>query len=265
MVTPNPHSISVSVSSLVCCAESSDSHGDCDDDSIESDGVTSRTELDSHANMAVVGKNAKVIQFTGKSTHVQAFSPDCEPQEVKIVDALVMWEDPNNDKSCLPLIENALHVPSMNDNLVPPFLIREAGAVCKDVPKIHVDKPDSEDHTLFFPDREVRMVSQLNGTFSCFPTMSPTDGDIDRIINGNEEEPLLLTPEHAVDPHSDMHAKNEFNVTDDDGNLKHASERQQMLLADMPQCSAMNACQCISKHESSMIDKVFEKVEPFFQ
>ena len=69
---------------------------------------------------------------------------------MKIVDALVMWEDPNNDKSCPLLIENALHVPSMNDNLMPPFLIREAGVVCKDVPKTHVNNPDSEDHTLFF-------------------------------------------------------------------------------------------------------------------
>ena len=86
------------MSSLICHAESSDSDSDFNDDSTESDRVTSRTKLDSHANMAVVGKNAKVIQFTGKSTHVQAFSPDHEPQEVKIVDALVMWEDPNNDE-----------------------------------------------------------------------------------------------------------------------------------------------------------------------
>ena len=61
MVTPNPHSINVSVSSLVCHAESGDSDSECGDNSTESDRVTSGTESDSHANMAVVGKNAKVI------------------------------------------------------------------------------------------------------------------------------------------------------------------------------------------------------------
>ena len=37
----------------------------------------SRTELDSHANMCVVGKCALVLSNTGKKADVSPFAPDC--------------------------------------------------------------------------------------------------------------------------------------------------------------------------------------------
>ena len=49
---------------------------DSDVDSEEEAALEFRTELDSHANMPVVGGNVLVLADTGKIVEVSAFSPD---------------------------------------------------------------------------------------------------------------------------------------------------------------------------------------------
>ena len=119
---------------------------DIDDTSVVSNvnnaGNQSRTELDSHTNMVVMGRNAAVIQETGTTAQVNAFSPECSAlQEVRIVDAVVKWECPYTNNPYLLLFHNALHVPLMENNLLPPFIVREAAVEINDVPKIHVEDP----------------------------------------------------------------------------------------------------------------------------
>jgi hypothetical protein len=46
----------------------------------------SRTELDSHANMPVVGRHAFIISDTGRVANVNAFTPDYKPMQLSIVD-----------------------------------------------------------------------------------------------------------------------------------------------------------------------------------
>ena len=52
------------------------------------DGI-SRTELDSHANMAVVGRNAYILAETEKDVEVSPFTPDYDPKTYKVVDAAI--------------------------------------------------------------------------------------------------------------------------------------------------------------------------------
>ena len=66
------------------------SNVDDDDDSINDD--ESRTELDSHANMAVVGRHCRVIANSGKTVSVQPFTPEYNSlQDIPIVDAAIKW------------------------------------------------------------------------------------------------------------------------------------------------------------------------------
>ena len=48
--------------------------------------VESRTELDSHANMPVVGKHAYIIDETSKKVDVSPFTPDYKLLTVSLVD-----------------------------------------------------------------------------------------------------------------------------------------------------------------------------------
>jgi hypothetical protein len=62
------------------------------DVSEENDGMeeSSRTELDFHANMPVVGRNAYIISDTGRVADVNPFTPDYDSKMIPIVDAAVL-------------------------------------------------------------------------------------------------------------------------------------------------------------------------------
>ena len=47
-----------------------------DSDSVSMQDEVSRTELDSHANMPVIGRHAYVLAETGKTVDVSPFTPD---------------------------------------------------------------------------------------------------------------------------------------------------------------------------------------------
>ena len=73
--------------------------------------------LDSHANMPVVGCDALVIEDTGKTVPVKPFTSDCEElPDAPIVDAIVKWEDEMSGKAHLLLMKHALHAPSNRHN-----------------------------------------------------------------------------------------------------------------------------------------------------
>jgi hypothetical protein len=59
---------------------------------------TSRLELDSHANMPVVGCESLVIDDLGVNVDVCPFSPDYPSMQVKLVDAVVQYECPFSGK-----------------------------------------------------------------------------------------------------------------------------------------------------------------------
>ena len=55
------------------------------DETLDND---SRTELDSHKNMVVVGRNSVILNDTGATASVNPFKPAYEALNVKIVDTV---------------------------------------------------------------------------------------------------------------------------------------------------------------------------------
>ena len=108
----------------------------------------SRTELESYANMPVVGKYCTILTETGRTVDVSAYSPDYPVHELPVVDAAIRYDDPYDGGIHYFIIRNALHVPSMKNNLIPPFIMREAGIAVNDTPKIHLWDPGVENHSL---------------------------------------------------------------------------------------------------------------------
>ena len=124
-----------------------------------------RLELDSHANMPVVGKGAHV-EYTGKTADVNAFSPNIETSQLPIVNAVVQYDCAHSGNSCLIIIRNALYVPEMTNHLIPPFIMRENGIKVYDTPKIHLDDPNISDHSIEFPETNFQIPLSLHGMFS---------------------------------------------------------------------------------------------------
>jgi hypothetical protein len=142
----------------------------------------------------------------------------------------------------------------MEHNLVPPFLLREAGLKVNDIPKIHVKDPDVSHHLIYFDDADLRIPLGLWGVFFYFPSRRPTTKE----LQSDDNEVLLLTPNGSWDPHSDVYAHNEENMTDWQGNISEPAQRPQILLEAVPEDTAMAASLCISSGETQKLDSLFD-------
>jgi hypothetical protein len=68
----------------------------------------SKTELDSNANIPVVGRHYFIISDTGRVANV---TPDYEPMELSIVNAAIQYDCPYDGQTYILVIRSALHVP----------------------------------------------------------------------------------------------------------------------------------------------------------
>ena len=104
-----------------------------------------RMELDSHANMVVLGQNCRLEdpkepspgKPVSRYTIVYAISPYHKPMRVQVVDASIAYWCPIYETTYILHFNDVLYVPSMGHNLIPPFVLREAGFIVNDVPRIH--------------------------------------------------------------------------------------------------------------------------------
>ena len=72
-----------------------------------------------------------------------------------------------------------------------------------DTPKIQLENPTVEDHSIYFQETGLRIPLQLLGVFSYFPTSKPTSEDMK-----DSEEVYLLTTS-IWNPHDKAHSLNE--------------------------------------------------------
>ena len=71
-----------------------------------------KTELNSHANMIVVGRHAYIMNSSGRTSQVSTFTTEYESlKKVSIVDDAVAYDFPITDKSFILVFHNALSVP----------------------------------------------------------------------------------------------------------------------------------------------------------
>jgi hypothetical protein len=132
----------------------------------------SRTELDTYANMPVVGRNPYIISDMGRIADVNPFTSDYDSMRISIDDATVWYDCPYDGQLHIFVLRNALPVPSMRNNLIPPFVMREARIRVNDTPKFQTTEPTEEDHSIYFPEIDFRIPLSLwrTGMFSYFVT-----------------------------------------------------------------------------------------------
>ena len=71
----------------------------------------------------------------GEVCDISDFAPSSGRKEVKVIDAAVIYDDPYTSISYILLFKNALYCPKINYNLIPPFILREAGLIINETPK----------------------------------------------------------------------------------------------------------------------------------
>ena len=65
---------------------------------------SSRPELDSDANMPVIGKSAYILSIIGETVDVAPFTPEYKPIRVELVDAALKYECPYSGETMILII-----------------------------------------------------------------------------------------------------------------------------------------------------------------
>ena len=128
------------------------------------------------------------------------------------------------------MVRNALCVPSMEHNLIPPCILREVGLILNDTPKIHCNVPSAEYHSLFDEETGMRIPFNLDGTFSVFKSRSLTNEEINNV---EYFETVFLTPDsNKWDPYYKSYKHKEESFLDHRGRIIPPSNHNKRTLID---------------------------------
>ncbi len=172
------------------------------------------TELDSHANMSVAGSGSTVIARSGHVATVTPFSPDLPVLEkVEIGDTAKCYDDPVSLQTYILVLRNALLIPTMSHNLLPPFLVCEASLFLLDeTPKHQAMLPTIDNHLIYNSRMGMRTHLQLQGIFSVFPTCLLS---LEESENWENYPVVFITPNgNSWDLHSTHFVKEEAAMVD---------------------------------------------------
>jgi len=111
-------------------------------------------ELDSHADTCVLGRNALVILDYQKIVHVTGFNPLLGTVPYRLVSGVVGYFHPHTHRRYHLVIHQAIHVPTLEYNLLNPNQLRVNGVTLNHVPKFLLTNPSEDDRTLIVADPE---------------------------------------------------------------------------------------------------------------
>ena len=161
-----------------------------------------------------------VINDTGKTVNVGPFTSTLGSlKSVPIIDCVVAYDCPYTNETIYLSMYNVLYVKEMEENLLPPFVVRREGHILNDVPKIQVDNPTEDDHCILLKgESKHRIPLRLVDTTLYFDTRCPTEDEYleaaakDIVYDLNVDEP-------SWDPHDPQYALDEECMLDFEGKI----------------------------------------------
>ena len=124
---------------------------------------------------------------------------------------------------------NILSVPYIDHNLIPPFILREAGLTVDYTAMIHLNEPYIDDHAIFFPNSDLSIRLHLHGTLYCFSTRMPTPDEIRDPVS----QVVVITPERvSCNPQCTSYQLNKEMHIDYYGHLTQPHHRNPNMIKD---------------------------------
>jgi hypothetical protein len=185
-----------------------------------SDG-DSQSELDSHADTCVVGKNALIIHDFERAVNVTGYDKAVATVKARTVTAAVAYDNPNTGEVMIFIIHQAIEIPDLKHNLLCPMQMRLNDVLVSEIPKFLARDATEDTHSIRLRERDTReMVTiplSLQGVTSYFPTRKPTKSKYEK-DETSKFELTFETPEW--DPHSLQFAEQEQGKLDPNGRLR---------------------------------------------
>ena len=136
----------------------------------------------------------------------------------------------------------------MEVNLIPPIMMRLAGLIVDECPKFLAPQPSETNHSVYFPQHDIRLHFHIEGIISYLPTRIPSNKELKEEEGGY----LLLTPNQPIwDPHTDVYRDQESSMIDYKGHLKPGKDRNELFEGEI--CALVNN----SVHETATDPHLF--------
>ena len=134
--------------------------------------------------------------------------------QVPIVDADVRHDDECVGERHMLTLRDNLSVPSMDHNLIPPFLTRKVEINVRTTTNFQIEDSSIDDHSEYFPKESLRTRLKLNDMFSYFPSTKLSVC----MLNESDQE-LLLKPDGPLNLHKIDCSEMQDRMLDLEGNL----------------------------------------------
>jgi hypothetical protein len=175
-----------------------------------------RSELDSHMDTCVIGKNVLITHDCNRPVSTTCYdqSQGTTHRNMKTISAALAYDCPRTGQVIILMLHQAIHIPTMENNLLCPMQIRMNDIKVSETPKFLADNPTDKTHVITFHDGEASFIIplSLDGVISFFPTRKPTMEEY------NDDICFDLTYDSPVwDPHSTTFSERETDMVGTDG------------------------------------------------
>ena len=183
--------------------------------------IVNTSELDPHADTSYVGRNALILYTTEQHVTVTPFHSSLGSlDQVPIIHAAVA-HDHFDGQPYILLLNQVLHFPDMDHNLICPMQCMMKGVDVDARPKFLSPIGSDERHSIYFPNEDVRIPLDLTGVTSTFVTRKPTLQEVHELQN------LTMTyDELEWDPHHRRFQEQEEAMTDHVGHALEPLDHQ---------------------------------------
>ena len=107
--------------------------------------------------MVILEKHFLVIEKTGSTCNVRPFYTELGiAADASIIDVAIAYNYQYKKTTYMLIASNALLMPTMEHNLIPPFIMRAGGVIVSDVPNMHCVDPTIEYHCIWFKNSDLK-------------------------------------------------------------------------------------------------------------
>jgi hypothetical protein len=141
------------------------------------------SDLDSHADCCVYGKEVLVFNDFDHEVTVTDWDPEGETQSLRIVSESLCYTMSQSGKTVLLIVHHRILIPALNHNLLSTMQMRLHDVIVNETPKFQSLNPTNLSHSISVKGDNVDGILliplELHGMASCFPTFKPTQLELE--------------------------------------------------------------------------------------
>ncbi len=216
------------------------------------------TDLDSHADTCVVGKHVLIAEILDKKVNVTGFDPaQGKIKDLDLVTAALAYDCPQTGEVSILMIHQAVHVPTMENDLLCPMQMRMNDVELHECPKFMEGHPSDMSHSLRVTEdgEELCIPFGLRGVTSYFTTRKPTKSEFATCPRFH-----LTSPDPEWDPSSTTFQEQEDSTVDARGMVHDTGDESNRRFISSVRVSRDQACGFINRN--SQCSAILTEIDP---